>query len=617
MDRYRVIPRHRNAPAVRGAEPNMNALHPVDVSIIVAYLIFILILGAWFTRRASRDIGSFFVSDRALPWYLSGISLIATSFASDTPLWITNLVRTYGVHYVWQYWAPAIGGVLAMVLFARLWRRIGVTTDIEMMELRYSGGPAAALRLWTALTTAVLFCPLIIGWVTKAMETISVVAMGIPEDKRFLATMFVVGVALIYCSLSGLWGVVYTDLIQFILALIGTVSLAVISVKTVGGLDAMVEQLRGAADWAGNDLGLLPDVGNRPTQMSPWNFIGFFGILWIHVAYSGGFQGQRLLACKNPRHASLAMLLMSVLYFGVVCWPWIVVGLCSVILLPDLVNHDAAYPHMIVNLLPVGLKGILLVAMLSAFMSTISTMLNWGSSYLVNDVYKRFIRRDATAHHYVTVGRWTTIYIAIAGGTIAYFADHILQLVYIAFALWGPLAVIGVMRWFWWRMNAWGELVASIGAWVVAALMIFVKIFDAPARHLFGLEVDLSTDPNLVGARMLVIVITVVVLNIVVSLCTRPTNEKTLEKFLLLARPFHFFWRPVIQRMDANYREAEPLGRTIVSWILALICVWALLLGIGGLLLDQVVLGVGCLVGFGITLWLTLRRIGQDFKDEV
>ncbi|MCB9782265.1 MAG: Na+:solute symporter [Candidatus Omnitrophica bacterium] len=590
-------------------------MHFVDWLIIACYFLMTLVVGLYFTKKAGKDIDSFFVSNRSLPWYLSGVSLIATSFASDTPLWMTDLVRTYGVHYVWQYWAPALGGTMAVVLFARLWRRVGVLTDIELLEVRYSGKWAAALRFWTAFATALFFCPLIIGWVSKAMETITREAMGLPEEFRAWTTALVIAVALVSCMLSGLWGVVYTDFAQFLLAIFGTTVLAVISVQQVGGLEAMIDKLQTLEDWGGANLSLLPQVGSGPGEMSYWNFIGYFGILWIHVAQSGGFQSQRLLACRNPRDASFAMLTLSVLYYAVICWPWIIVALCSLILIPDLgagVEQAVAYPRMVVTLLPAGLRGLLLVALLAAFMSTISTMLNWGASYIVNDLYKRFLVPDKTAHHYVTVGRWTTFLMAVVGGVISYLGDSILQLVFIAFVLWGGFAVIGVMRWFWPRMNALGELAASVAAYTLAALMVVGGVFDDWGRRVMGFETDLSSDPNLLGARMLFMVVVMVALAIGFTYLAPRTRDEKLKEFLLRARPFHYFWKPTMQRLGIEYEEGEHIGRTIVSWILILVSVYGLLFGVGQALLGRPWIGLGCVVVFLVSLWISVKRIEKD-----
>ena len=599
------------------------SLHAIDWMIIVAYMVVTIGVGLYFTRRAGKDVDSFFVTGRSLPWYLAGVSMIATSFAADTPLWISSLVREHGVYYVWQYWAPAIGSALAIVLFARLWRRLGVLTDIEFIELRYSGKTAAALRFWSGLSMALFFCPLIIGWVAKAMEVITREAMGLSTEDRIWTTVVVVVVALTSCALSGLWGVVYTDFLQFGLATVGTVTLAALAVHEVGGLDQMVTRLQALEDWQGQALNIAPSIGPREGQMPLWNAIGYFGILWIGVALSGGYNAQRLLSCKNSRHATFAMLLHTIVYYALICWPWIIVALCSLIIFPDLgegVSQDAAYPRMIMSVLPWGMRGILVAALLAAFMSTISTLFNWGSSYLVNDVYRRFVVRDARPGHYVGVGRLATLFMAVLGGLISFAAEDIQQLLTISYVVMAGPAIVAVLRWFWWRQTTAGDLAATITSWIIAPLLLFScgfgePIFDEPVRRIFHTEASLSSDPGLVGARMLFMLAVVTVVSVTVSLLTRPVDDELLERFVLRARPFRFFWRPVIRRRGIDYEESESFGRTLVSWALALTSVYALLFGIGKLLFGAYGLGLACMALFGATFWMTIRRIEHDLPD--
>ncbi len=600
----------------------VQSLSAVDWVVVVVFIGAMLGVGALFTKKASGDIDSFFVSNRSLPWYIAGGSLIATSFAADTPLWVTALVRKYGVYYIWQYWAPIIGAALTIVLFARLWRRLGVMTDIEFLELRYSGPAAKVLRAFSGAMLSFFFCPLIIGWVTKAMETIGSEAMGLPPEYRLWSTIGVVGVALALCTLSGLYGVVYTDFLQFLIATFGTVLLAVLAVKEVGGLGAMVEQLSSLSEWNGRNLNIAPDIGGGPTQMSIWNAIGYFGILWLMVAVSGGYQAQRLLACKDWRHSTLAMFMHSVFYYGVVCWPWIIVALCSVILLPTLgegVTDDNAYPRMIVTLLPAGLRGLLIAAMLAAFVSTISTMFNWGSSYLVNDVYKRFIVKEASSGHYVWIARLGTLLMAIAGGTIAFFAKDIQQLLAIGFVIGSSFAVVAMLRWFWWRLNAAGDLVATAVAWITTPLLLFTDLFNGPARVVLRLDegVDFNTHRDLLGARMSFVIIVVTASAVIGSLLTKPTDMETLKRFVVKARPFGFFWKPVIAQLDVPYRSQESFVRTMISWLLAAGCIASLIFGVGKLLLGSPVLGIFLLFVFVVTLLVTYYRITEDYKRSL
>ncbi|MEN6384950.1 MAG: sodium:solute symporter family protein [Phycisphaerales bacterium] len=598
-----------------------SSLNWIDWLVIALLLGITVSIGLYFTRRAGKDINSFFVSERALPWYLSGSSMIATSFAADTPLWVSALIRQYGVYYVWQYWAPVIGAGLAIVLFARLWRRMGVLTDIEFIECRYSGKFAGTLRFWSGTSSALIFCPLIIGWVTKAMETISRETMGLPSEYKIWTTIIVVCVALTMCTLSGLWGIVYADFFLFIIATAGTTTLAILSIHHVGGLHAMVEKLSSMHGWAGHNLNIAPSIGSNAAQMSIWNAIGYFGILWIMVAVSGGYQAQRLLACKDGRHATFAIMMHSIIYYGIVCWPWIIVGLCSLIVIPELghgITNDSAYPRMIITILPIGLRGLLVAALLAAFISTISTMFNWGASYLVNDVYKRFIVKKGSTKHYIWIARIATVMMAAGGGLISFFAHDIQQLLTIFYVVGSGMIVVSVMRWFWWRLNAAGDLAATLAAWIIAPLLLFAKIFDVPARIIFNLdrEIEFSSDPNLVGARMLFMTISITAIAVVVSYLTKPTDLERLKDFVHRARPFKLFWKPVVGQMQIEYCEYEGLGRTLVSWIFSAGCIITLIFGIGKLLLGHPLTGVCLLCVFGILLYITVQRINKDFLNE-
>lgn len=606
----------------------MYSLELLDYVVILVILLSLIGVGLFFTKKGGEDMDSFFVSGRSLPWYVAGTSMIATSFAADTPLWVSALVRSHGVHYIWQFWAPLIGSVLAVVYFSRKWRRMAFVTDIEFMEARYGGTPAKAMRGWSGAWGALFICPLISAWVIKAMETIGREAVGLPPEYQIPVTIAVVSVAILMCGLSGLFGVVYTDFIQFILATFGTVLLAFLAVREVGGLDSLVEQLRMLEGWGGTELSISPKIGSGEGQMSTWNAIGFFGFLWIGVGLSGGYQAQRLLASKDAKNASYAQLLHSIVYYSFMAWPWILVALCSLILIPELgegVDHAAAYPRMIVMVMPVGLKGLLVAALLAAFISTISTLFNWGSSYLVNDVYRRFLNPDANEKNYVFIARILTVAMAIAGATISILAPSIQVLLTLAFVLGSAGVVPGVLRWLWWRTTGKAEVIALIVGWVMAILMLFVRIFDnAFTDKLFGAGVDgegvqyhLSNDPNLVGARMLVMVVAVGLAVIIASLLTKPEKMDRLKAFAARARPFSFGWRPVISQMEVVYIEEEPIGRTMCSWVIGLLAMGSILYGIGKLLLGPRGLGLGLIaMGVFFFVWL-IRRIKKDCENDV
>lgn len=603
-------------------------LHWADWLIIVGFLFVTLGMGLYFTRRASKDVESFFISGRSLPWFLSGISMVATSFASDTPLWVTTLVRKYGVHYCWQYWATGIGFTLTIALFARLWHRMRIMTDIEFIEIRYSGKTASVIRGWSVVTVLLISCPLTVGWVTKAVSTLMTEVTGLPPEYRIYLVIIAMVVAVLSCAFSGLWGVVYTDLIQFFLAFIGTTSLAFIAVHEVGGFHAMVDQLKGLTDWYGHDLRMMPKIGlESEGGMSIWNIIGYFGLLWIGVAISGGYMAQRMMACKNTRHASYAQILQSLLYTAVVAWPWIIVALCSLILIPNLgegIPDDNAYPRMIVTYLPIGLRGMLVMSLLAAFMSTISTLFNWGSSYVVNDFYKRFIVRDAAPRHYVFVGRIATVGIAITGGAVSFVGEDVQELFTFAMVLGSGSALVAFLRWFWPRLNSRADFTAGVVALLLPFPMLLKvdwwifhwnPVLDEPIKKIFGTEMIFSEDINLLGARMLVSMTIVTLTAVIVAFLTKPTDPDHLREFIRRARPFKFFWGGTAKRLGLEYEEGESIGRTMGTWGCALVMMFSLVLGIGKLVFCEYILGIALIISFVVFLIITIKRTNNDLKD--
>ncbi|MCY4338157.1 MAG: Na+:solute symporter [Gammaproteobacteria bacterium] len=598
----------------------MQVLGLLDWLIIAVVLVGIVLTGLYLARRGSENVESYFISGRSLPWYIAGTSMLATEFASDTPLWITNLVRQYGIHYVWQYWAILIGAVLAAVYFGRLWRRLSIVTDVEMLEVRYSGRMAGVLRGWSGALMVAFACPLFSAWVTKAMVITSQQTMGLPPEYSLVLTAIVIAAAILLCTLSGLFGVVYTDFFLFFIATIGTVVFAWMSVNAVGGLDAMVTQLQGMEQWQGNSLSILPSIGSGFGQMSVWNAIGYFCILWIVLANSGGARAQRLLACRDTEQASLSMLMFAIIYYGALAWPWIIVALCSLILLPDLgvADQAAAYPQMIVTVLPAGLRGLLVAALMAAFVSTMSTIFNWGSSYVVNDIYKRFVRPQASPRSLLMVARAATVLIGVFGAVISFWAEDIQQLLSIHFVVASAGVVIIALRWLWWRMNAAGELAGVITMWALSALLLFGKVFDGAATAALGLApgVEFSADPNLLGARMVFVTGTVTLVSVLVALCTAPTDMGLLRQFAHKARPFALFWQPVIRTMTGDYQEIESIGRTLLSWVIGLVAVVSLLFGIGELLLGDAGMGIVWMAIFCVATWWSVRRIREDFIKE-
>ena len=624
-------------------------MHWIDWTVVAIFLLSMIGVGVYFSKKAGENVDSFFVSGRSLKWYVAGASMIATSFAADTPLWVGALVRKFGVHAVWQYWAPLIGSALGVVLFARMWRRSAVVTDNEILELRYSGKSAMTLRGISAGIGALVLCPLIIGWVAKAMVTISQEALGLGGmaplhmagfdiSPDLVATMVVMGCALMLCAFSGLYGVVYTDFVQFIIATGGAFLLAWLSVREVGGLSAMYEQLTNNQDWLGKDMNLTPTIttqlgeGAATGAMSIWNVIGYFGILWWGVALSGGYQAQRILACKDTRHASNAMLMHTIVYYAIISLPWVIVALASVIVFPDMgeAGDDAAYPRMILHILPIGLRGVMIAAMIAAFISTMSTLFNWGSSYMVNDLYRRFLHPTATDKHYVMVSRILTIVVAVAGGVISFYADNIQQLLSIFFVVGSGAAVVGVVRWLWWRINAIGELAAFVVNYVVAVLLLFggdmfgleQPLFDPVMAQLLNLPdgVSFTADYDLLGARMLFMTLVGLISVVVVSLLTKPTEISRLKEFVMRTRIFVPGWRRVTKEIP-GYVSAHPVGQVLLDWALVVATVCSLLFALNNIVRTNPLMTAGLFALFVVLLVIVLKRTKRecpvdDAKEE-
>jgi SSS family solute:Na+ symporter len=591
-----------------------------DYIAIVFMLLATVGIGVYFTKSGGKDMESFFVSGRSLPWFVAGASLTATSFAADTPLWVTALVRDHGIHFVWQFCAPFTGAVLTAVYFGRRWRRMAFLTDIELVEARFGGGFAKFLRGWSGMFGALVMCPLMCGWVIKAMETISREALGLPQEMRVYVTTGIVLLAIVVSAFGGLSGVVYSDFFQLIFATLGTIVLAVMSVWAVGGADVMVEKLRALPEWSGSNLNLLPSIGSEPGQLPFWDALTFI-LLGFSIAIGGGYNAQRLLACKDSRHASGAQLLHTIFYYALMPWPWIVVALCSMILIPTLPDADqgAAYPKMLMLVLPVGLRGLLVAALLAAFLSTITTLFNWGSSYLMNDVFRRFIKPGAPDHSYVVWGRMATVLIAGAGTLVSLKADSILQLLSIAYVLGSGGIIIAFLQWFWWRMNRYGAMAGLVAGWAVVLGMLVFQIFDAPMASLLNLEegTQFSTAERLTGARMLFAIVSVTSITLLVTLLTPPEPMEGLKKFLLQARPFAIGWKPVIQELDQAYDPIESFGRTVVSWLIGMAMVLSLICGVGELILGKPLLGIACLGISAATLYWTLLRFRRDYDHEL
>jgi Na+/proline symporter len=565
-------------------------LGALDWLVIVLYFAVSLAIGLAYSRRAGSSSEEFFLSGRAMPWWLAGTSMVATTFAADTPLVVTGLTVKYGIAGNWLWWSFVMSGILTVVFYARLWRRAGVLTDVEFAEIRYSGRPAAFLRGFRACYLALAINSIIIGWVTAAMAKIIGLTLGIGKWQATLGLFVITGV---YSAVSGLWGVVVTDFFQFILAMTGCVALAFFALGAVGGMSGLLAGLHARfPDDA--PLRLVPDLHSE--WMPALTFFVYVAVNWWASWYpgaepgGGGYVAQRIMSAKNERHALLAALWFNIAHYALRPWPWIIVALVSMLLYPGLEDPESGYVKVMVDHLPPVWRGLLLAAFFAAYMSTISTQLNWGASYLVNDVYRRFWAPDRTERHYAGVGRAATIVMMAISGVATYYIGSVEGAWKFLLAIGAGTGLVYLLRWYWWRINAWSEVSAMAAAFV----------FSSVAQLVFGAD---AGDPR--GFAILLLVTTggTTVVWLAVTYLTRPEPQEKLRAFYARVRPGGPGWRAVVPDADAD----AALGPGLVLWAVGCAVVYLGLFGIGDVILGRP--GRGALViAAAIALSLYLVR---------
>jgi len=532
-------------------------------------------------RRAGASTAEFFTSGRAAPWWLIGVSMVATTFSTDTPNLVTNLVRENGVAQNWAWWAFLLTGMTTVFLYARLWRRSEVLTDLEFYEIRYSGRAAGLVRGFRAVYLGLFFNCVIMAAVNLAAAKIAAVLLGWPME-RTLIVCAVLNVA--FAATSGLWGVLVTDFIQFGIAMTGSVAAAYFALQQpeVGGLSGLIERVPAST------LSILPDFGDWGLTLSI--LIIPLTVQWWSVWYPGAEPGggsyiaQRMLAARSERDALAGTFLFNCAHYALRPWPWILVALASMLVFPELddiarafpwidrrlIGHDMAYPAML-TFLPTGFLGLMVAGLLSAYVSTLSTHLNWGASYLVHDAYRRVVKPDAPERHYVAVGRGVTAALMAAATALTFVLDSARQAFELMMSIGAGTGLIYLLRWFWWRINAWSEIAAMIGSFLVA-----VGFALAPR---WGISVP--THLVLVSS----VAITTVVW-ITVTLLTEPTDRRTLIAFYARVRPAGPGWRPI--RAETGLGPSpDSLARAAASSLLGCALVYAALFGSGSLLYGK------------------------------
>jgi SSS family solute:Na+ symporter len=574
----------------------LSALHTLDWAIIGLYVVITLALGLYFSKRASRSSEQYFLSGRSLPWWVLGTSMVATTFAADTPLAVTGFIRNHGIWYNWFGWHYVFSQMLAVFLFSRFWRRAEVLTDNELIELRYSGKPAAFLRGFKAGYFAIVYNFIVLGWVLKGLGTVAESVLGVDQQ---LAIILGAGVALAYALLAGFWGVVVTDVIQFGLAMAGSISVAVMAVRHVGGVAEMKARLAGVELFNANTLAFIPG-GGLSWDSDFVRFLIFISLMWwaSHNADGGGYIIQRMNAARDERHARGATLWFVLANNAVRYWPWIMVGLASLVIfpvMPEGMSEEAAYPLVMLEVLGPGLLGLLLVSFFAAFMSTIDTHLNWGASYLVNDVYRRFIKPDASEKQAVWVAKLCVLLMMICSVVVAFFLTSIGKAWLFVWALSAGIGPVLILRWFWWRISAWSEI-AALGSSLVMAVAFEVAsaVQAGSAYELFATPLSLGGVTLGSHHKALILVPTTILTWLVVTFRTRPVATARLETFYRRVRPGGW-WGPVARTCSDVVCDGLS-RRVILVWLAGCAGVFGVLFGLGKLLLGQPLAAAGLLL---------------------
>lgn len=558
--------------------------------LVVAGYVLLMIGVAWAAKvRGQESLDDFFAGGKNLPWWLVGVSMVATTFAADTPLAITGIVARQGIAGNWFWWNWMISGIVTVFIYAKLWKRADVLTDVEFIELRYGGKPASFLRGFRALYFAFPFNCIIMGWVTVGMAKILTVVTGADQWIVIIVLYALIG---LYIAISGLWGVIVTDFVQFILAMIGTIALAYFAVDHVGGLAELKAQLGEVVNY--DVLSFNPFTNPEIALTTALIWVGMnWWAAWYPGAEpgGGGYIAQRMFSAKDEKNAVGGTLLFNILMYAVRPWPWILVALVAMVVFPNLEDPETGYPLMMLEVLPVGWMGLLMVAFLSAFVSTISTQLNWGTSYVVNDFYKRFIKKpeeftsqEKAQDHYVLISRIATLLMAALGVGVSYFFDSVSGGWEFILSLSAGIGGVLLLRWFWWRINAWSEITAMIAA-MIGAVYSNQMGYDFAAGMIF--TTAFST-----------------VIWLVATFVTKPESDETLKRFYARVTPMGNW-----SQFSGGKESPDELLPSLINIVLSIASIFGFLFGLGQIFFGNILFGISCIVIGGILVWVVVRKI--------
>lgn len=569
----------------------MIELSVIDKIIIVFFFVLVLTIGFAVSKRSSKNTSEYFLSGRTLPWWLLGLSMVATTFSTDTPNLVTDIVRTNGVSGNWVWWVFLLTGLLTVFVYAKLWRRSDVATDMEFYELRYSGKAGRFLRGFRSVYLGIIFNVLAMAGVTLAAIKIGAIMLDLSAIETVL---YAGGVTLIFSTAGGFRGVVYTDFILFFTAMAGSIGAAIylVNLPEVGGVSSIMSN-----EAISEKISMFPDLSDKETL---WTLLIIpFAVQWWSSWYpgaepgGGGYIAQRMLAAKNENHALGATLFFNVMHYALRPWPWIIVALASLIVYPDLASlseafpnisedklgQDLAYPAML-TLLPTGLLGLVLASLISAYMSTISTHLNWGSSYVVNDFYLQLINKNASQKELVNVGRFSVVILMIISSVIAILLTNALQLFDIILMFGAGTGSIFILRWFWWRINAWSEIAAMLSSGIISIALT--------NESLFNLIFNDDGFPAYMKFPFIVLVTTSIWL--IVTFITPADEKETLIKFYKKTKPGGPGWNKIKEHITmSDEKEEWIVPKGIICMIIGCLTIYSALFSTGYFIYGEII----------------------------
>jgi Na+/proline symporter len=591
-------------------------LAAADWIFIAWYFVLSIGIGLYYSKKAGKSISEYFLSGRSLPWWLLGTSMVATTFSSDTPLAVTGIVIKDGVSGNWFWWNFMLGGALTILFFAHLWRRAGVMTEVEFIDIRYSGKPARFLRGFKALYLGVPVSCITFGWVTLAMVKIIQIAF---HTSGITAMAICLALTIFYTTLSGLWGVVATDMLLFGVAMLGSIVLSVVSVEKAGGVGAIIAHMKTLSAQTGRDyLSVFPPLG----QAIPLAFFVALFVQWWAVYYpgaepgGGGWIAQRMLAARDSKHAVTGTLWFNIAHYVIRPWPWILTALAAMVVFPELVSApagtmEAAYPRMI-GFLPAGITGIVIASLFAAFMSTIESIVNLAGSYLLNDFYRPFVRKEASERHYILVSRVLVILVSLLGAGFSYVLGSVKMGWQLIMELSGGIGLVLLLRWYWWRVSAWSEIAALSSS---AAMALYLKKFpDSPLVRAFSTALEKTGFRiDAWGVHIILIVAFTTAVWLVVTFVTAPDDKTKLLAFYQKVRPGGF-WGPIARLNGRPYRlNAYPF----LGWGLALVMILCFLLGVGKLVFMSWAQGAAYLAAGAAAAFLLSKTINKiDWEGQ-